>query len=268
MPSVCDRVKQVLRLLPAERLISALLSPFFHNIPVQLEFTIALRLCVSCRLQLRHFEQLSQVVCVRALKQASVGKVVSLRQLRNAGLQPAFHYITRQVVATLVPVIAKQNLRLLEPYPCQLLEVVSVHRTPMIPLLLQRRNRLHIALGPCDKGVTRRGRRFGQPHTRRARALHDPFNEPHGRQCLWESGSFGLLATDHPSPEQVRCVNRKLLTCQENSSYRIDYTGILPGAMRRARIPLIPLVGAGRFELPTPAPKADWCLLRTCPVFN
>ena len=94
MLAVCNRVKQVLRLLPTKHLISALLSPFFHNKPVQSEFMIALQFLVSRRLQPRRLEQPSQVVRVRPLNQAFVGEVVSLRQLGNACFEPAFHHIT------------------------------------------------------------------------------------------------------------------------------------------------------------------------------
>ena len=43
----------------------------------------------------------------------------------------------------------------------------------------------------------------------------------------------------------------KLLIRRENLSYRIDYSGVLKVA-RNGRMCLKPLVGAGRFELPTP----------------
>jgi len=56
MLAVRHRAKYILRVLPAGHLIPALLLPFFHNVPVQLEFMIALRLRVSRYLQLRHSE--------------------------------------------------------------------------------------------------------------------------------------------------------------------------------------------------------------------
>jgi len=58
-----------------------------------------------------------------------------------------------------------------------------------------------------------------------------------------------------------------LLNLWDLSSYKIDYSAILR-ARENARIPLIPLVGAGRFELPTPAPKAVFGILQQGLVFN
>jgi hypothetical protein len=46
-------------------------------------------------------------------------------------------------------------------------------------------------------------------------------------------------------------VNGKVLISGESGSYRIDYRGILR-ARENARIRLVLLVGAGRFELATP----------------
>ena len=78
MPAVGNCFKYIFRLLLSRHFVSALLSPLFHNQPIQPEFIVKPELRVPCFHQLGRREQLSEIVRIRLLNQAFVGEVVSL----------------------------------------------------------------------------------------------------------------------------------------------------------------------------------------------
>jgi len=78
MSAVRNRIKQVLCLLLAGPVISALLAPFFHHVPVEPKLVISVKFCIPCRVKLCGFEQLREVVCICPLQQALVREVIAL----------------------------------------------------------------------------------------------------------------------------------------------------------------------------------------------
>jgi len=76
----------------------------------------------------RIIREFRKIVLENLAGQVLVVKILRPRQLRNAGLETTFDRIPDDVICRAVPVAGEQNLSILQPFFCQILQICPIHQ--------------------------------------------------------------------------------------------------------------------------------------------
>jgi hypothetical protein len=127
MPPVGDSLQHGLRNFRPMLSVAALLRPVLRYIPTAPKIRISFRMVKAGFFQIRNLHEVSQIVRVAGFDFSLLGEFVTLRSLRDTGLQATLDGIASQVIRAIEQSRVEQRSRLFEPNLRKLLEVFPIH---------------------------------------------------------------------------------------------------------------------------------------------